>query len=115
MHMPIFPIKKKNGRQVKKKLQNLDAAFAAHIIFTALILMILTKIRIVKMLELVKSFKILLRLFFYDCILSLGQSWLRSNKSADIQMQNFYAVQIYVFYSKNAFLEEIITVLIKLF
>jgi len=52
------------------------------------------------MLELVKYFKILLRLFLYDCILPLGQSWLRINKSADIQMQNFYAVQIYVFYQR---------------
>ena len=97
MRMPIFPTKKKIGLQGKKQLQNLDAAFAAHIIF---IVLILTKIRIVKMLEVVKSFKILLRLFLYDCILPLGQNWLRINKSADIQMQNFYAVQIYVFYQR---------------
>ena len=95
-----FSQQKKNGRQGKKELQNLDAAFAAHIIFTALIIMIVTNIRIVKMLELVKYFKILLRLFLYDCILSLGQSWLRSNKSPTIQMHNFYAVQIYVFYQR---------------
>ena len=63
-------------------------------------LMILTKIRIVKNFESVKSYKILARLFLYDCSLSLGQSWLRINKSTDIQMHTFYAIQIYNVYQR---------------
>ena len=64
-------------------------------------LMILFKIRIVKNFESVKSFKILARLLLYDCSLSLGQSWLRINKSTDIQMHTFYSIQIYVVYIKG--------------
>jgi len=68
-------------------------------------LMILFKIRIVKNFESVKSFKILARLLLYDCSLSLGQSWLRINKSTGIwiQMHTFYAIQIYVIYRRMHF------------
>ena len=84
MRMPTFP--PKNGRQEPTKHAHLElwCSIRCKQNLHSIDFNDLNSEKNCKNFELVKSFKILACLLLYDCSLSLGQSWLWTNKSTDI-------------------------------